>query len=75
MGRRAAIRQPSSAIMVNEVGAANFAIFHAARSTPQYAGMGTTLVMAWFYDNRMCVAHVGDSRSTGCATAPRTAHP
>ena len=47
---------------MNEVGAANFAIFHAARSTPQYAGMGTTLVMAWLYDNRMCVAHVGDSR-------------
>jgi len=48
--------------IVNEVGAANFAIFHAARSTPQYAGMGTTLVMAWLYDNRMCVAHIGDSR-------------
>jgi protein phosphatase len=44
------------------VGAANFAIFHAAQSTPQYAGMGTTLVLAWFYGNRMSVAHVGDSR-------------
>lgn len=48
--------------IVNEVGVANFAIFHAAQSSPQYAGMGTTLVLAWFYDNRMCVAHVGDSR-------------
>lgn len=48
--------------IINEVGAANFAIFHAAESSPQYAGMGTTLVLAWLYDNRMSVAHVGDSR-------------
>lgn len=48
--------------IVNEVGAANFAIFHASQSCSQYAGMGTTLVVAWFYDNRMSVAHVGDSR-------------
>jgi protein phosphatase len=48
--------------ILNEVGAANFAIFHAAQSTPGYAGMGTTLVLAWLYDNRMSVAHVGDSR-------------
>lgn len=48
--------------IVNEVGAANFAIFHASQSASQYAGMGTTLVVAWFYDNRMSVAHVGDSR-------------
>lgn len=46
----------------NEVAAANLAIFNASRSFAQYAGMGTTLVMAWFYDNRMSVAHVGDSR-------------
>ena len=41
---------------------ANRAIFNAANTHAQYAGMGTTLVMAWLYDNRMCVAHVGDSR-------------
>ena len=48
--------------IVHEVGAANAAIFDAAQSCPQYAGMGTTLVMAWFYDNHMSVAHIGDSR-------------
>ncbi|MFH1987283.1 MAG: Stp1/IreP family PP2C-type Ser/Thr phosphatase [Pseudomonadota bacterium] len=48
--------------IVNEVKAANLAIFNAAQSCSQYTGMGTTLVLAWFYDNRMCVAHVGDSR-------------
>lgn len=41
---------------------ANGAIFQAAQSQPQYAGMGTTLVGALFYDNRICVAHVGDAR-------------
>jgi protein phosphatase len=41
---------------------ANTSIFEAARSQPQYAGMGTTLVVALFFDNRICVAHVGDSR-------------
>ena len=48
--------------IVNEVSAANAAILNASQSCEQYAGMGTTLVMAWFYDNRMSVAHVGDSR-------------
>jgi protein phosphatase len=48
--------------IVNEVGAANAAIFNASQSCSQYTGMGTTLVLAWFYDNRMSVAHVGDSR-------------
>jgi len=41
---------------------ANSSIFHAAQSQPQYAGMGTTIVTALFYDNRVAVAHVGDSR-------------
>lgn len=48
--------------ILNEVGTANYAVFDAAHSEPAYAGMGTTLVLAWFYDNRMSVAHVGDSR-------------
>jgi len=41
---------------------ANASIFHAAQSQPQYAGMGTTVVAGLFYDNRVAVAHVGDSR-------------
>jgi protein phosphatase len=41
---------------------ANLSIFHAAHSKPQYAGMGTTIVSGVFYDNRIAVAHVGDSR-------------
>lgn len=42
---------------------ANRAIFHAANSNPQYAGMGTTLVVGAFHEGRLLVGHVGDSRA------------
>jgi protein phosphatase len=42
---------------------ANRAIFNAANSNPQYAGMGTTLVVAVFRDARLLLGHVGDSRA------------
>jgi protein phosphatase len=48
--------------ILEKVAATNSAIFNAAESQPQYAGMGTTLVTALFYDNRVTVAHIGDSR-------------
>jgi serine/threonine protein phosphatase PrpC len=41
---------------------ANAVIHRAAVSKPECAGMGTTLVAARFHDNRVTVAHVGDSR-------------
>lgn len=41
---------------------ANETIFKTAQSQPQCQGMGTTVVAAAFYDNRLTVAHVGDSR-------------
>ena len=41
---------------------ANASIYHASQSQPQYAGMGTTIVSGLFYDNRVVVGHVGDSR-------------
>jgi protein phosphatase len=41
---------------------ANKSIFDAATARPECAGMGTTLVVALFYESRVCVAHVGDSR-------------
>ena len=41
---------------------ANRAIYNAANSNPQYAGMGTTLVVAVFRDDRVLLGHVGDSR-------------
>ena len=41
---------------------ANRAIFNAANTNPQYAGMGTTLVVTVFRQDRLIVGHVGDSR-------------
>jgi PPM family protein phosphatase len=41
---------------------ANRSIFNAANSNPQYAGMGTTLVMGVCHEARLMVGHIGDSR-------------
>ena len=41
---------------------ANTSIFQSANSQPQYAGMGTTLVVTLFCNNQITVAHIGDSR-------------
>lgn len=49
-------------LLRSNVQKANSSIFHAAHSQPQYAGMGTTIVSGLFYDNRVAVAHIGDSR-------------
>ena len=50
------------ALLSQSIHKANAAIFQAAQSQAQYAGMGTTIVSALFYDNRVVVGHVGDSR-------------
>jgi PPM family protein phosphatase len=55
--------EPMAAALLRENSAkANAAIYQTAKSQPQYAGMGTTLVVALFFDNRMAVGHIGDSR-------------
>ncbi len=41
---------------------ANRAIFNAAHGNSQYAGMGTTLVVAVFQDGKLLLGHIGDSR-------------
>ncbi len=49
--------------MLNDVVTkANASIYQSANSQPQYAGMGTTLVVGLFCDNKVIVAHIGDSR-------------
>jgi protein phosphatase len=45
-----------------QIAGTNASIYEAAQSQPQYAGMGTTLVSAVFYNNSVTVAHIGDSR-------------
>ncbi|MEJ2175932.1 MAG: protein phosphatase 2C domain-containing protein, partial [bacterium] len=49
-------------ILREQIRKANASIYQAAQSQPQYAGMGTTLVVCLFYDNRIMVGHLGDSR-------------
>jgi PPM family protein phosphatase len=44
------------------VNRANTVIFENAAANPERKGMGTTLVMVLFHDDKVVVAHVGDSR-------------
>ncbi len=55
-------QQVAARMVRDQVLKANTSIYQAAQSQPQYAGMGTTLVVCLFYDNRVLVAHLGDSR-------------
>ncbi len=41
---------------------ANHAVLGASLATPQYAGMGTTLVAGVFRGDRLILGHIGDSR-------------
>src|SRR3974390_367607 len=51
-----------SIILRDAINRANKIIFQTAKSQPQCEGMGTTIVGALFFDNRVSIAHVGDSR-------------
>ena len=46
----------------NAVSQANKNVHDSSQENAQYRGMGTTVVVVMFYDNRFTVAHVGDSR-------------
>lgn len=49
-------------LMANAIKAANSAVLDAARAEPAYHGMGTTIVAAVFGQEKVTIAHVGDSR-------------
>jgi protein phosphatase len=62
-GQAGALDEEAARRLIGEHAAkANLAIYQAAQSQPQYSGMGTTLVVALWHDNRMSVGHIGDSR-------------
>jgi PPM family protein phosphatase len=42
---------------------ANRAVHDAAQAQAEYAGMGTTLVLAWFGQDKVWIGHIGDSRA------------
>jgi len=54
---------PETVLARTLVERANGIIHDTAQSQPQYEGMGTTLVLMLFYDDRLTIAHVGDSRA------------
>jgi PPM family protein phosphatase len=62
--RRPAATEESEAVKLLQktIADANTAIYYVANRQPQFAGMGTTVVTALFYDNRVSIAHIGDSR-------------
>jgi protein phosphatase len=51
-----------SIVLRDAIQRANKIIYHTAKTQPNCEGMGTTVVSALFHDNRVTVAHVGDSR-------------
>jgi len=53
----------SHTLMRSAVELANSAVYSTALRNVRYNGMGTTLVVGLFYDNKLLLAHVGDSRA------------
>jgi len=51
-----------SLIVQEAINLANKNVHDSSESNARYRGMGTTIVVVLFYDNRFTVAHVGDSR-------------
>lgn len=51
-----------SIVLRDAIMRANKIIHQTAKSQPQCEGMGTTIVACLFFDNRVSIAHVGDSR-------------
>jgi protein phosphatase len=56
-------RTRAELLLREQIQRANASVYQAAQSQPQYSGMGTTLVVALFFDNRVAVGHIGDSRT------------
>src|SRR6476619_3636997 len=61
LDRATGLTRPSI-VLRDAITRANKIIYQTARSQAECEGMGTTVVAALFYDNRISIAHVGDSR-------------
>jgi protein phosphatase len=51
------------AALLDAVDNANRAVYDAATTIPEYAGMGTTLVVAVYRGEKLWLGHIGDSRA------------
>jgi protein phosphatase len=49
-------------LLSQQIAGANKSIYEAAQKRPECAGMGTTIVAAVFFGNRVSIGHIGDSR-------------
>jgi serine/threonine protein phosphatase PrpC len=49
--------------VIKSMQAANTKVYRQSKTHVRYEGMGTTLTLAYFYDNKACIGHVGDSRA------------
>jgi protein phosphatase len=49
-------------LLSQQIASANKGIYEAAQARPECAGMGTTIVAAVFFGNRVSIGHIGDSR-------------
>lgn len=55
-------KQAEARLIYDAVRNANTAIYNVSQTQPQCAGMGTTLVVGLFTNNKLLVGHIGDSR-------------
>lgn len=51
-----------SAILYRALNQANQQVYDSAHDNHECRGMGTTVSAAWFHDNKVSIAHIGDSR-------------
>ena len=54
---------PQANRLVSAVRLANRMIYESSQKHPAQRGMGATIVAAWVQGERLCIAHVGDSRA------------
>ncbi|MBR0510292.1 MAG: Stp1/IreP family PP2C-type Ser/Thr phosphatase [Clostridia bacterium] len=59
---------PDSAknLLLTSISAANIFVYDKAHSSPEFAGMGTTVIAALIIGDRVVIAHAGDSRAYIC---------
>jgi PPM family protein phosphatase len=62
-GERMAGTSDTLNCLADAVRAANLAVYQASQKSQELQGMGATVVAVWLTDERLSVAHVGDSRA------------